>query len=76
MPRYLVNHNYRSGTFGPWVAGDRVTLDDAADAEFVNRDSPGALTEIDPEVEAAKKRAETERRMAGTKAAKPPAKAS
>ncbi len=47
MARYQVNHSYsayRDGTsLGPWVEGDVVELDDG-DAEWVERDSPGALT--------------------------------
>lgn len=46
MPRYEVRHAYRSARdgrqFGPWVAGDVVELD-AADAEWLLRDSPGCL---------------------------------
>jgi hypothetical protein len=33
--------------FGPWAAGEVVDLD-PADAEWVNRDSPGALVEQKP----------------------------
>lgn len=34
---------YRDGRqIGPWAEGDRVDIDDA-DAEWVNRDSPGCL---------------------------------
>lgn len=71
MPRYEVQHRYKSNDFGPWEAGDQVTLDDPADADFVNRDSPGTLVEVDPEEQAAKKRAENEKRQAA--AAKPKA---
>ena len=56
MPRYKVQHNYKSGTFGPWQEGDEVTLDSAEAAEHVNRDSPGTLEEIDPDKAAAEKR--------------------
>lgn len=47
MPTYKLNHGYeayRDGQrFGPWAAGDTVNLD-VADADWVERDSPGALT--------------------------------
>lgn len=56
MPRYRVQHRYRSAGYGPWEAGDQITLDDPADAEFVNRDSPGTLVEVDQEAEAEAKR--------------------
>jgi hypothetical protein len=43
---YEVRHAYRSTRdgqqFGPWAAGDRIELAEA-DAEWVNRDSPGCL---------------------------------
>jgi len=46
MPRYEVRHAYQASRdgrqFGPWVAGDTVELE-AADAEWVDRDSPGCL---------------------------------
>lgn len=46
MAAYAVRHGYaatRDGRrFGPWQAGDIVDLD-PADAEWVERDSPGAL---------------------------------
>lgn len=43
MPAYRVNHNYRAAHHGPWVKGDTVELTEA-DAEWVNRDSEGALS--------------------------------
>lgn len=49
MARYTLNHNYRSFRdgvqYGPWAAGDEVELTDA-DAEWLERDSPGVLTEV------------------------------
>lgn len=46
MDAYQVQHRYaayRDGQqIGPWVEGDKVELS-AADAEWVNRDSPGCL---------------------------------
>ncbi len=49
MPLYTVNHSYRSSrdgrTFGPFVPGTTVELDEA-DAEWVDRDSPGALSPV------------------------------
>jgi hypothetical protein len=60
MPRYKVAHRYRSGSFGPWEAGDEVTLDSEEAAGHVNRDSPGTLEKIDPEAAAAEKRAKFE----------------
>lgn len=51
MPRYTVKHAYaasRDGLqFGPWEKGSEVELDQA-DAEWVERDSPGALVEVQP----------------------------
>jgi hypothetical protein len=48
MPTYTVNHAYRAlrdgAVFGPYEPGTTVELSDA-DAEWVNRDSPGCLTE-------------------------------
>lgn len=47
MARYTVAHGYfsiRDGiTFGPWTAGESVELD-PPDAQWIQRDSPGALT--------------------------------
>jgi len=47
MPRYTVNHNYKAFSdgkhYGPLVGGTTVELDEA-DAEWVNRDSPGCLS--------------------------------
>jgi len=47
MAKYTVNHTYRSRRdgvdFGPYEPGAVVELD-PADAEWVNRDSPGCLT--------------------------------
>lgn len=55
MSKYKVNHPYtaaRDGKrFGPWDAGDEVDIE-AADAEWVNRDSPGTL--VIPEAKATK----------------------
>lgn len=49
MTTFQVNHAYtarRDGkTLGPWVKGDSIDID-PADAEWVERDSPGALTEV------------------------------
>ncbi|UJW32394.1 hypothetical protein L3Q67_00990 [Saccharothrix sp. AJ9571] len=49
MPRYRVKHRYharRDGkAFGPWEPKDDVELDQA-DAEWVNRDSPGTLSAV------------------------------
>lgn len=46
MPTYNVNHAYRSFRdgvqYGPYEPGSTVELD-ATDAEWINRDSPGAL---------------------------------
>lgn len=48
MPRYKVGHAYASNhngrQFGPWEPGAEVEVD-LVDAEWVNRDSPGALVE-------------------------------
>lgn len=64
MPTYAVNHRYsarRDGqTFGPYEPDTTVELDEA-DAEWINRDSPGCLTAadapVDGEAEPAKDRA-------------------
>lgn len=49
MPDYTVNHAYRSFSdgvqHGPYEQGTVVQLAQA-DAEWVNRDSPGCLTEV------------------------------
>lgn len=54
MPRYTVAHAYtavRDGQrLGPWQPGDQVELSDH-DAQWVNRDSPGALAELAPKQE-------------------------
>lgn len=48
MATYAVNHHYRSFRdgvqYGPYEPGTFVQLDEV-DAEWVNRDSPGTLTE-------------------------------
>lgn len=54
--RYLVGHRYtanRDGlTYGPWPRGTEVELDEEV-AEWVKRDSPGALTDVLPDPEPA-----------------------
>lgn len=48
MSAYTLNHAYsasRDGRqFGPWEAGETVELE-PVDAEWIERDSPGALSE-------------------------------
>lgn len=50
MPRFKVRHKYASShngrQFGPWEAGDEIDLD-GPDAEWVERDSPGALEPVE-----------------------------
>ena len=62
MPGYTVNHAYdayRDGRrYGPWEDGDAVDLD-VADADWVNRDSPGTLTAAKPTKGEAEREAET-----------------
>lgn len=41
--RYVLGWAYKTGTFGPWAAGEVVELTDA-DAAHIQRDSPGILT--------------------------------
>lgn len=50
MPEYLVNHRYKSSRCGGWEAGRVVDLP-VEEAEWVNNDSPGALTLVEPVVE-------------------------
>ena len=40
--KYMVRWNYKAGAYGPWNAGDTVELS-PAEAEAINRDSPGVL---------------------------------
>lgn len=46
MPQYVIKHAYRSArdgvALGPWAAGDTVELSEA-DAEWLERDSPGVV---------------------------------
>lgn len=48
--RYTINHAYRSfrdgQNFGPWEPGEQVELDDDV-AAWLERDSPGLLTEAE-----------------------------
>jgi hypothetical protein len=48
MPTYTVNHRYYAFSdgkhYGPYEAGTVIDLD-PAEAQWVNRDSPGTLTE-------------------------------
>ena len=50
MAAYRVNHAYRSRRdgidFGPYTPGTTVELE-VADADWVNRDSPGCLTSVE-----------------------------
>lgn len=46
MPRYRFNHAYRTQTLGPWEKDDQVELEEAV-AEFIGRDSPGAISSLD-----------------------------
>lgn len=52
MARFTVQHKYASShngrQFGPWVKGEEIDLD-APDAEWVERDSPGALEPAEAE---------------------------
>lgn len=55
MPRYQICHSYRSfrdgQSYGPWEAGGVIDLSEA-DADWVNRDSPGTLALPEAAVEA------------------------
>lgn len=68
--RYRVQHNYGAYSdgkqFGPWQAGAEIELDDV-DAEWVLRDSPGALEPAGESKAAAKpaKRAGSRRASSG-----------
>lgn len=55
MARYRVMHRYASSTHGPWVEGDHVELN-ADEAEWVNHDSEGTLSLVDPQEQARQKR--------------------
>lgn len=55
MARYHVDHRYSSGTFGPWIEGDHVELS-PEEATWVNRDSEGTLSLVDPAEQARVKR--------------------
>lgn len=55
MPRYRVEHRYASSTYGPWVEGDHVELNDD-EAAWVNHDSEGTLKLVDPAEQARVKR--------------------
>jgi hypothetical protein len=54
--RYEVRHAYRSSRdgqqYGPWAGGETIELSEA-DADWVNRDSPGCLLAAGGVVEAA-----------------------
>lgn len=69
MPGFEVRHAYRSSRdgqqFGPWLPGDVVELTES-DAEWVCRDSPGALLPAGAVIEDGEPDAEPAR-------AKPPA---
>jgi hypothetical protein len=72
MARYHVNHRYGSSTFGPWIEGDHVELDEH-EAAWVNHDSEGTLTLVDPQEQARVKREaqeESERRRLAEQQAK------
>lgn len=62
MPRYRVNHvyaSYRDGVhYGPWTPGEEVELVEAV-AEWVNQDSPGALSPVVEKQEESVKREAT-----------------
>lgn len=45
MPSYLVNHSYSNGREHNYDAGMRIEIDQA-EAEWINRDSPGCLSEL------------------------------
>jgi len=53
--RYRVMHRYGSSTYGPWVEGDHVELNEDQ-AAWVNRDSEGTLKLVDPQEQAEAKR--------------------
>jgi hypothetical protein len=67
MARYTIGHAYRSSrdgvAFGPWEAGEKVELD-AADAEWLERDSPGVLV-AEPEAPARQAAAKADRQARG-----------
>ncbi|MEO3923006.1 hypothetical protein ABGB07_03870 [Micromonosporaceae bacterium B7E4] len=68
MTAYQVNHAYTARkdgrTLGPWVKGDTVDVD-PADAEWVERDSPGALSEVKPKPSERQKPAGPDRQHRG-----------
>lgn len=65
MARYEVQHSYRSNDYGPYERGTQVEMD-PAEADWINRDSPGTLREIDPEAQAKAKREAREAREKAT----------
>lgn len=52
MPRYTVQHSYKAyrdgRLLGPWEVDTEIEVDEA-DAEWINRDSPGTLAGLDTE---------------------------
>ena len=50
MAAYRVNHDYKSSAAGPFEAGTVIDLD-AATAEWLERDSPGCVSLVDPVLE-------------------------
>lgn len=48
MPRYVITRRYQAGERGPWEAGVEVELTEA-EAEHLNRDSPGVARPLDAE---------------------------
>ena len=68
MSAYKLNHGYTSRrdgqTFGPWEKGEVVELDQA-DAEWIERDSPGALSPVDEPKQQRQKPAAPDRQHRG-----------
>lgn len=69
MARYEVQHAYRSNDYGPFEKGTQIELD-PAEAGWINKDSPGTLAEVDPEVQAKAKRERRQAEIAKRAAAK------
>lgn len=66
MARYQVQHRYRSNEYGPWEPDTYVELE-PAEAKWVNHDSPGTLTQVDPDEQAKAKRAKQAKAAATAK---------
>ena len=63
--RYVVRHDYESGTAGPWRKGEILELDESI-AAWVNHDSPGTLAPEKPKRKRVQRKRQNRQQLAAS----------